>query len=254
VTNFQIHLPIIRIHRFDAYKALEYQTGMADTSYMSFGRNVACIVVVLATLTAARAANLNRIQIRFYSLIPLTDTELREALTSANSILAQAAVYVNWLDCSESSAVKGGPLPCARPPSANDFILRLAASAPATDKNPLGRSIVDVTRGGGVLATVYVDRVNGAADTLGVNRHTLLGRVAAHEIGHLLLGPDRHTRTGLMRADWSPQSIRGSNLRDWLFSKDESRRMQAGIIARDRQRENALARLNSRSVQPRLTR
>ena len=218
---------------------------------MSWGRNVAGMVVALMSLTATQAAHLNRIQVRFYSIVPLTDTETREALTSANSIFAQASVYVDWLDCSASSAINAEPLPCTAPLDPNEFILRFVASPSITTaKDPLGRSIVDVTVGGGVLATVYVDRVNRAANTLAVNRHTLLGRVAAHEIGHLLLGPECHTRRGLMRDDWSPQSIRGGNLRDWLFSKDESHRMQAGITARHQLNEDSIAQLQRSAATP----
>jgi hypothetical protein len=38
-----------------------------------------------------------------------------------------------------------------------------------------------------------------------------LGRALAHEIGHYLLGPDAHTASGLMRADWSPTELYGEH-------------------------------------------
>ena len=214
---------------------------------MSWRRAAATLGIALAGLTAAHARPHTSIQVRFYALVPLLEAELRATLDSAQGIFAQAEVDVEWLDCSESSSAIAEPLPCTSQLRANDFLLRFAESPKtATGKDPLGLSIVDVTAGVGVLATVYVNRVNQAASVMGVNRHTLMGRVAAHEIGHLLLGPGRHTRTGLMRADWSPQSLQRSNLRDWLFSKGESGRMQAGIVARQQMSEDAIARLEPR--------
>jgi hypothetical protein len=216
---------------------------------MSFHRAAAAIGVVLASMTPVKADPRTRIQVRFYTLTPLTDAELTGALESAQRIFAQAAVSVEWLDCSSASAEAAPPLPCITRLGGNDFLLRFAASPGATTaSDPLGLSIVDGTSRAGVLATVYVDRVNRAANAFGVNRLTLMGRVAAHEIGHLLLGLERHARTGLMRADWSPTSLQRGSLRDWSFSKEEGHRMQAGIIARERQRQHAIARLNPQSV------
>ena len=65
---------------------------------------------------------------------------------------------------------------------------------------------------------------------------TLVGRVSAHEIGHLLLGTNAHATHGLMRASWDVTRIdRG----DWDFTVEDAtairRRLQptaAVLVAR----------------------
>ena len=64
----------------------------------------------------------------------------------------------------------------------------------------------------------------------GVPLRSLVGRVAAHEIGHLLLGRNSHSPHGLMRAGWNVKEIHQSL---WEFSDKDVVR----IHERARQRQ-----------------
>jgi hypothetical protein len=69
----------------------------------------------------------------------------------------------------------------------------------------------------------------------GVDLPTFVGRVAAHEIGHLLLGTNRHAAHGLMKASWDVQRItRG----DWAFTREDAAAMRQRLIL---QRESFVA-------------
>jgi hypothetical protein len=46
----------------------------------------------------------------------------------------------------------------------------------------------------------------------------LLGRVAAHELGHLMMRTSAHPRRGLMRPNWTPNEIRRNRQADWAFT------------------------------------
>jgi len=52
----------------------------------------------------------------------------------------------------------------------------------------------------------------------GTSLTTLMGRVAAHELGHLLLGANHHEPDGLMRASWTWLQIQRAHPADWRFS------------------------------------
>jgi hypothetical protein len=105
---------------------------------------------------------------------------------------------------------------------------------------PLGEALIDTRARAGVLATVYVDRVNWLAARTGVDRDELLGRAIAHELGHLLMGTSTHGTTGLMRPVWSPSDVRRRESGDWSFEPQEI----AAIKARARGRqESAVAEL-----------
>ena len=59
---------------------------------------------------------------------------------------------------------------------------------------------------------------------------TIVGRVSAHEIGHLLLGTNAHASHGLMRPSWEVQRLdRG----DWDFTIEDAAAIRARLKRRD---------------------
>jgi hypothetical protein len=79
---------------------------------------------------------------------------------------------------------------------------------------------------------VFADRVTRTSNRAGANARGVLGRVIAHEIGHLLIGTSHHSRKGLMRAVWTDLELRRSIGLEWRFSASEARSMRAGIARR----------------------
>jgi len=108
--------------------------------------------------------------------------------------------------------------------------LRLLAVAPpmSTPDAPLtlGFAVLDEA-GAGVMATVYLDRVVRLGHASMVAPGWLTGLVAAHELGHLLLGTANHADRGVMQPGWSVQDLLRSPVTDWRFSIDEGRRLRA---------------------------
>lgn len=49
----------------------------------------------------------------------------------------------------------------------------------------------------------------------------LLGRVVAHELGHLMMHTSSHAHRGLMRANWTPHEVRRNLAADWAFTADD---------------------------------
>jgi hypothetical protein len=97
---------------------------------------------------------------------------------------------------------------------------------------PLGDALIDGTKGEGVLATIYADRVWWMAAQTGVAPQVLLGRAIAHELGHLLLATSAHGSVGLMRPIWSGSELRRSRASDWSFGAGEIAAINARVRAR----------------------
>ena len=55
----------------------------------------------------------------------------------------------------------------------------------------------------------------------GTDVAVLLGRVAAHELGHLMMHTTAHARRGLMRPNWTPYEVRRNRLADWEFTAED---------------------------------
>jgi hypothetical protein len=55
----------------------------------------------------------------------------------------------------------------------------------------------------------------------------------AHEIGHLLLGANSHSRTGIMRAFWSGDDLTLAARAYLLFTPGQSRQMKTRLAERE---------------------
>ncbi len=76
---------------------------------------------------------------------------------------------------------------------------------------------------------VFWDRCEGMRRDSGVNSATLLGTVAAHEIGHLLLGSNAHSAIGIMAPHWEAEQLRHAGMGSLLFTPEQSARMRTRI-------------------------
>lgn len=179
------------------------------------------------TVTAPATALL---VVKVFAASPVTDADLRGAQSEADAILRGAGVRVAWTDC---SLPRQAPSSCAHPPAANELLLRVATGrVPSTRSAPMGTSLVGGAGHLPVLATLFTDPIAAVAHHSGVEMARLLGRVAAHEIGHLLLNCAGHARDGIMRPMWSLDELRHGAPRDWAFSEPEAKAMRAAVEAR----------------------
>ena len=174
--------------------------------------------------------------VRVYNPYGVRASELRGAKTVAKNGFGTAGVSIEWRDC-KSGGVGARPDVniCEGTLSATELIVRLIHSpgGASTHTAVLGYSSVDKQTRSGSVATIYGDRVAEAAIRISVDRGTLLGRVVAHELGHLL-GAMSHTDAGLMRERWPYQMLRGNVPIDWLFTTDAVRRIVATLHTRAR--------------------
>ena len=169
--------------------------------------------------TALPAAAIPRIAltVRVYQKAGLPPALEQRALAEAETVLRAGLVDVRWHDCAgpESSPI------CTVPPGPSELLLVVRAGPPCQDTAAaLGEAVV-VRRAGGVLATVNVNCVTWLATAARTDVAVLLGRVVAHELGHLMMRTSSHTRRGLMRAYWTPQEVRRNQAADWAFTAED---------------------------------
>jgi hypothetical protein len=191
------------------------------------GRKVDAMHTVMAALL---------LTVRLYSVVALPDADRQTATRVAAGILKSAQVDVRWLDCRERPARGQEVADCLTPPGPDSVIVRFvtATSRPSglVHGDTLGDAYVDTVAAAGSLATVYADRATAMAKSAGVDAGTLMGRVAAHEIAHLLIGTSTHPPTGLMRAQWSTAQLQRGALRDWQLSRADAARVRTGMLRR----------------------
>ena len=188
-----------------------------------------CVAVMsLLHVPAFAAATLfTEVTVRVYDNTGATDDERRPSLKIAASIVSAASVELLWKTCTEPArpAMSTGKSACETPLAPGELAVRILRSGAVQDgtrrEMPLGDATMNSQTGKGVLATIYIDRVNWMAEQAGVDAGALLGRAIAHELGHLLMATGAHGSNGLMRPVWSQSEIRGRQIDDWIFRPRE---------------------------------
>jgi hypothetical protein len=190
----------------------------------------AAIALVLATTGVHARGGVSDVTltVRLYNSAHVSVPALLSARDTAATILADGGLHVVIQQCGTGIDAD----PCSTPLKANDVVVRvIEAPAARTSLHPdaFGFTYVAADTDRGWLATVFADRIGHASGRSGVAAGTLLGRVMAHEIGHLLLGSGYHGATGLMRAQWRDESLAREG--QWSFSIAEAAQMQAALVS-----------------------
>lgn len=157
----------------------------------------------------------------------------------AAAIFRQAGVETTWVDCPLSEPELERIPTCQRPMSRADFVLRIRSSAMTQEAtahdDALGSARECLPDGIGCSAEIFNERVADWSRGGDIAAYQLLGHVIAHELGHLLLGPDSHSPTGLMRAAWDPKEIK-LMARGYLpFTAKQRRRLRVEVLQRAEQ-------------------
>ncbi len=174
----------------------------------------------------AAAAAVLTITVRVYDIYGLPPDQRVKALAVAADTLAQANVEAHWIDCTRDQP-GGAPPRCMAVLQPGELVLRIMDR---TSRGPhiLGTAIVQ-DDGPNVVASVYAASTAARSARSRVPMATLLGRVTAHEIGHLLLGTNSHALAGIMRAQWNMKEVHPV---DWRFTSADAVKIRSRMLAR----------------------
>ncbi len=171
--------------------------------------------------------------LRVYDYAQVNRKTLLAAETVASGILAKAGVGSQWIDCPTSHAAIDNFPNCQTPPHSSDFVLSILSNAMTVQlRNPEdSMGTADESVNGTRRAAVFFNRIQSIAGGDAAPTDVLLGRVMAHEIGHMLLGPNAHSRTGIMRSDWSYRELGMEAGHELLFTAEQSRSIERRLAA-----------------------
>jgi hypothetical protein len=149
---------------------------------------------------------------------------LSRAEQEADRILGTAGLRAIWLDCPAAHSAGVPQDPCQEPFKATDIALRVVSES-AQDKF---RDTVFGFAVPPVLATVYYEYPVRLAkrDDAEFELPVILGCVIAHEIGHLLLGSNSHSGSGIMQSRWERKQVRQAMTGALLFTPTQAKHIQ----------------------------
>jgi hypothetical protein len=165
-----------------------------------------------------------RVTISVHNDAGVSADTLRGAEMEASRVFRQSGIEVKWLNC---------PLPAEGPEDAAQcrtavfpeyLQLRIARRSLNLSGFTFGISYLSAD-GTGCYANLFYDRVEELNARSHISLASILGHVAAHEIGHLLLGTNSHAESGIMRARWQSGELGSVSKGALFFSDTESRQM-----------------------------
>ena len=126
------------------------------------------------------------------------------AETIAAKIYERGGVIIVWRNC--STEVQPDLERCGAANKPGEIVLNIEHQALTRTADIYGVAFLGQD-GRGKFCDVFYDRILTLHHSGRVSEETILGIVAAHELGHLLLGPDSHSATGIMRPQIQCQDL-----------------------------------------------
>jgi len=164
---------------------------------------------------------------------------LRAAEAEASRLFQQSGIELTWLNCPLPAEGPEDPAQCRTAEFPAHLQLRIARRSRNLSGITFGISYLSAD-GSGCYANLFYERIEEMHERSRVNLPSLLGDVAAHEIGHLLLGTNSHAASGIMRARWQNEELGSISTGTLFFSEAESRQMRSKLATWQAKRKDDL--------------
>jgi hypothetical protein len=167
----------------------------------------------------------SQVTISVYNDAEVPADTLRQAEMEASYVFRQSGIEVKWLNCPLPAEGPDDPVHCVTTDFPEHLHLRIVRRSLNLNGITLGISYLSAD-GIGCYADLFYERAEQIHENSHLNLATILGHVAAHEIGHLLLGTNSHASSGIMRARWESEELASASKGTLSFSTAESRQMR----------------------------
>ncbi|HEY6128204.1 MAG TPA: hypothetical protein VIW23_08485 [Candidatus Acidoferrum sp.] len=154
---------------------------------------------------------------------------LAQAQDTSAFVMRQAGISVSWLDCG-APGISPAAAGCSAISFPQHFSIRLVSKATPAKEDIFGQSFQN-DAGEGSYAIVYFPGLASFRTTEIIHTGDLLGLVMAHELGHLLLGKNSHSATGLMCGNWRQPELHQAARGKLLFTQQQSSLIRSRYLA-----------------------
>jgi len=184
------------------------------------------------------------ITVRIHDYVHVPPEIMARAQGVTSEILREAGVEVVWLDCNMAVPVEKRQPACAQPLGPLDFVMnlvdRIQLLSPKLREIAMGLAMVPPDGGEGYLAYLSTHQAASIAHEYSSPLEIVLGLGAVHEIGHLLLGENAHTRSGLMKARWGANELKQGSHGNLSFTPEQSNRIQSNLLVREEEASQSM--------------
>jgi hypothetical protein len=184
--------------------------------------------ILLATTAPAQTPAPYTIAVSLFNDAHVPPRVLDHAEQSASRIFAQSGIQLIWMLCGREEETIEERFDCTQTLYPEHFDVRIVNSSSHVGSDVFGISYLSVDDAGS-QADVFYSKIVRFHHVSRTNPATLLGYAIAHELGHLLLGSNSHSLTGLMCGNWHNEELARMEQGGLLFGEEQSRRMKAKL-------------------------
>jgi len=168
------------------------------------------------------------VRVAIYDDVKLSEKVLAHSEDEATRIFQRAGVTTLWITCKSSKTTSKPDVQCQDPPGLRHLALRIVPRAWKTSDSIFGVAFLS-ENGTGAYGDIFYDSVEKLHRDWGVSVPRVLGHVMAHELGHLLLGSNAHSRDGIMRPSWHGNELQRASKGTLLFSAEQAQTIRGRI-------------------------
>jgi hypothetical protein len=183
------------------------------------------VVLLFAGTSLARTPDTTaaRLRLSVFNDAGVSPESLAQAASRATFVLAQSGIELDWINCGQPDPSDFSPplTPCSALAWPHQLSVRILPRGRSIHSDIFGQAFLDES-GSGVYCNVYYNNLAANREHTQLSDADMLGFVIAHEVGHLLLGTNSHSDSGLMQARWDASALQAAVHRNLFFTPGQS--------------------------------
>jgi len=173
--------------------------------------------------------------VKIYNYAEAEEEILARAQREAARIFLEVGIRLSWLSCTPTrEGIVEDPRCHQAAPNAVWLMVCPEAMLPkgGLPRGTFGFALMPQPHERPRYARLYFHRLTEVADGRKVRLGVLLGAMMAHEIGHLLLGINSHSREGIMSIPWDPNKLQQIDFGRLGFTPEQAATLKAEGVRR----------------------
>ena len=196
-----------------------------------------CLALSAAVISSLGAAEPgSTITVFVYNYAAVSPQGLAETEAEAAGIYRGASIGIHWLDCPLLPRDADRFPACQVAPGPTKLALRILSQSMAERlrqaQDSFGFALYPEDGSFATVANVFAHDAEQLANRRGMRLGLILGHLAAHELGHLLLGNGSHSPAGIMHVPWHLPELEIMANGGMRFTLAEAERMRTNVRVR----------------------
>jgi hypothetical protein len=169
------------------------------------------------------------VQLRVLDQAQVPAVVMRSSRAKVDEILRRANVKTTWIECPLTDLDIAARARCNQPIAGADFWVHLVKrKLPGANRHSLGQTMFAAS--GDAAIYVYYPDLTVFAAAEKCDPAIVLATVLTHEIGHVLLRNQSHSRRGIMVEGLTREHIKLAETGSLLFTVSEARRISRQVL------------------------